>query len=313
MFRCGKDSKKENMRFNKLEFGKKGPEGLKGEGIDETNGWASLGQEVPFSGGNITKQDNRINEPLRSIDLPEFESGQDTRPEADMDIGSMIQEAEKTHDDVQKQIESMKANINSIFGDSPDPISAQVPDYNSRPVAPRTPPAETATNFNLDPFYPANHGNKESETNQIFQPEKSDAEIEQFKRELAETGAKFAEALKHAEQLKSSIDRLDDAKERLQGFSEQDNTKPQAEPITQEQEPQEIPVEQEKPATLEADDESSLKNETVNRIVSRMLDAGEFQNSGLDISQKMRDIEYAKKKLQDKTLEELRILLSTYE
>lgn len=43
-----------------------------------------------------------------------------------------------------------------------------------------------------------------------------------------------------------------------------------------------------------------------------MLNAGEFHDFGLDISQKMRDIEYAKKKLESKSMEELEWALSVY-
>ena len=44
-----------------------------------------------------------------------------------------------------------------------------------------------------------------------------------------------------------------------------------------------------------------------------MLDAGDFHGSGLDISQKMRDIERVKKELQDKSLDELQSILSIYD
>ena len=44
-----------------------------------------------------------------------------------------------------------------------------------------------------------------------------------------------------------------------------------------------------------------------------MLDNGDFHNSGLDIGQKLRDIDYAKRKLQEKTMKELQLVLSTYE
>lgn len=43
-----------------------------------------------------------------------------------------------------------------------------------------------------------------------------------------------------------------------------------------------------------------------------MLNACEFHNSGLDISQKMKDIEYAKKKLESKSMEELKWAISVY-
>lgn len=54
------------------------------------------------------------------------------------------------------------------------------------------------------------------------------------------------------------------------------------------------------------------KNRLINNIIGAMLNAGEFHNSGLDISQKMKDIEYAKKKLESKSMEELEWAISVY-
>lgn len=54
------------------------------------------------------------------------------------------------------------------------------------------------------------------------------------------------------------------------------------------------------------------KDKLINDIISAMLNAGEFQNSGMDISQKMDDIEYAKRNLATKSIEELQWALSVY-
>lgn len=54
------------------------------------------------------------------------------------------------------------------------------------------------------------------------------------------------------------------------------------------------------------------KKRLINDIIGAMLNAGEFHDSGLDISQKMRDIEYAKKKLESKSMEELEWAISVY-
>lgn len=69
--------------------------------------------------------------------------------------------------------------------------------------------------------------------------------------------------------------------------------------------PIEKPVQQEQEMTPE-------KNKLINDIISAMLNAGEFNNSGMDISQKMDDIEYAKRNLATKSLEELQWALSVY-
>ena len=44
-----------------------------------------------------------------------------------------------------------------------------------------------------------------------------------------------------------------------------------------------------------------------------MLNEGEFSNSGLDVAAKMIDIIYAKEKLKAKSVEELKVLLSSYQ
>lgn len=54
------------------------------------------------------------------------------------------------------------------------------------------------------------------------------------------------------------------------------------------------------------------KNRLINDIIRAMLNAGEFNNSGIDINQKMSDIEYAKRNLSTKSIEDLKWALSTY-
>lgn len=80
---------------------------------------------------------------------------------------------------------------------------------------------------------------------------------------------------------------------------------------------QENPAEQDSQVIAETNSSvetnDSLKDETINQIISKMLNAGDFRNSGLDIGQKISDIEYAKKKLQNKTIAELQLLLESYD
>ncbi len=59
-------------------------------------------------------------------------------------------------------------------------------------------------------------------------------------------------------------------------------------------------------------EETQQSDKLINDILSAMLNAGEFHNSGLDITQKMSDLEYVKSKLQTKSLEELEYILSAY-
>lgn len=66
------------------------------------------------------------------------------------------------------------------------------------------------------------------------------------------------------------------------------------------------------PQTNIPNQQTEEKNRLINNIIGAMLNAGEFHNSGLDISQKMKDIEYAKKKLESKSMEELKWAISVY-
>lgn len=64
--------------------------------------------------------------------------------------------------------------------------------------------------------------------------------------------------------------------------------------------------------TITPNEQIQQKDKLISDILSAMLNVGEFHNSGLDISQKMSDLEYAKSKLQTKSLEELEYILSVY-
>lgn len=64
--------------------------------------------------------------------------------------------------------------------------------------------------------------------------------------------------------------------------------------------------------TITPNEQTQQKDKLISDILGAMLNAGEFHNSGLDISQKMSDLEYAKSKLQTKSLEELEYILSVY-
>lgn len=64
--------------------------------------------------------------------------------------------------------------------------------------------------------------------------------------------------------------------------------------------------------TITPNEQTQQKDKLISDILGAMLNAGEFHNSGLDISQKVRDLEYAKSKLQTKSLEELEYILSVY-
>lgn len=63
--------------------------------------------------------------------------------------------------------------------------------------------------------------------------------------------------------------------------------------------------------------EQSISNDNekeilIDGIITGMLNEGEFHNSGLDVVRKADDIRYVKDKLKGKSLDELRLLLSSY-
>ncbi len=69
--------------------------------------------------------------------------------------------------------------------------------------------------------------------------------------------------------------------------------------------PTEKPVQHEQEITSE-------KDKLINDVISAMINAGEFKDSGIDISKKMSDIEYAKRQLSTKSIDELKWALSVY-
>ena len=110
-----------------LEFGKRGIEGLEGEGTDETRGWGEL-KNVPFAGENsMTRHANDINEILNSIKIEEpeedvqpetiaeSESKQRTEPQTYEEI---MENAERTANETKELTKDMMSKLNSIFGDS---------------------------------------------------------------------------------------------------------------------------------------------------------------------------------------------------
>lgn len=65
-------------------------------------------------------------------------------------------------------------------------------------------------------------------------------------------------------------------------------------------------------STVEEGLQIEEKSRLINDIIESMLKAGEFHDSELDISQKMRDIEHTKETLSSKSMEELEWALSFY-
>lgn len=60
-------------------------------------------------------------------------------------------------------------------------------------------------------------------------------------------------------------------------------------------------------------DSNTEKEALIDGIISGMLNEGEFSNSGLDVVAKMNDIKYVKEKLKAKSIDELKLLLASYQ
>ena len=97
--------------MSKIEFGKKGIEGVKKEGAFENDGWSSI-KDMPFAGNSIQddmiKQANEINEMIADLPTVDDEGSETIEP-------STTQEIENSQDEAQKQIEKLKENLHKLF------------------------------------------------------------------------------------------------------------------------------------------------------------------------------------------------------
>ena len=64
--------------------------------------------------------------------------------------------------------------------------------------------------------------------------------------------------------------------------------------------------------TTKTNEQTQHREKLISDIIGAMLNAGEFHNSGLNISQKISDMRDVKRKLETKSLEELEYILSVY-
>ena len=107
------------MKFrNRLEFGISGSEGIRGEGVRENKGWASL-EEVPFAGNiseEMIQEADKINAMLGSIETFGFEDDQNTESKTDVKIDDIKSQPENYRDETLRQIEELEANPHKYFG-----------------------------------------------------------------------------------------------------------------------------------------------------------------------------------------------------
>ena len=113
-----------------LEFGKKGSEGIKREGVFENNGWGAVGN-VPFRSSlvdadrdRMVEKADRINQMLTEMQLDDLETSNPDKNARTLDKTSekagreQDQTQESIEDETQRLIESLKKNLDGMFGRS---------------------------------------------------------------------------------------------------------------------------------------------------------------------------------------------------
>jgi hypothetical protein len=98
-----------------LEFGKSGAEGIRGEGIDETSGWASL-KNTPFIGEEMEEQADEIRRRLELIDIDDNEIEQDiqTKTSENTQEGDILKQNDTESAELHDILNSI--DLGSIFG-----------------------------------------------------------------------------------------------------------------------------------------------------------------------------------------------------
>lgn len=113
-----------------LEFGKRGGEGIKREGVFENNGWGAVGN-VPFRDNladtdrdRMVEEADRIKQMLTEIQLDDLETSNPDKNIQTLDKTSekagreQDQTQELVEDETKRLIESLEKNLGSIFGRS---------------------------------------------------------------------------------------------------------------------------------------------------------------------------------------------------
>lgn len=194
---------------------------------------------------------------------------------------------------VQSEIDRLKSNLGSIFDASP--TKSQQPISQSTTI-PREPAIESV--------------GVTSAPESIVQPAHTEQEKQEIREQMRQAQEQLAKTLEWAKQqpnepqfTSTRSDNIEEAPEWTKDRGVYGYTEPTLEQVRQGIESHNQQVQQ----------EQQNKDTLINGIIGRMADAGEFSHIPLeDVSQRVDTMNMVKKRLQEKSLDELEIILNSY-
>lgn len=194
---------------------------------------------------------------------------------------------------VQSEIDRLKSNLGSIFDASP--TKSQQP-INQSTTIPREPAIESV--------------GVTSAPESIVQPAHTEQEKQEIREQMRQAQEQLAKTLEWAKQqpnepqfTSTRSDNIEEAPEWTKDREVSGYTEPTLEQVRQGLESHNQQVQQ----------EQQNKDTLINGIIGRMADAGEFSHIPLeDVSQRVDTMNMVKKRLQEKSLDELEIILNSY-
>lgn len=194
---------------------------------------------------------------------------------------------------VQSEIDRLKSNLGSIFDALP--TKSQQPISQSTTI-PREPAIESV--------------GVTSAPESIVQPAHTEQEKQEIREQMRQAQEQLAKTLEWAKQqpnepqfTSTRSDNIEEAPEWTKDRGVSGYTEPTLEQVRQGLESHNQQVQQ----------EQQNKDTLINGIIGRMADAGEFSHIPLeDVSQRVDTMDMVKKRLQEKSLDELEIILNSY-
>ena len=194
---------------------------------------------------------------------------------------------------VQSEIDRLKSNLGSIFDASP--TKSQQPISQSTTI-PREPAIESV--------------GVTSAPESIVQPAHTEQEKQEIREQMRQAQEQLAKTLEWAKQqpnepqfTSTRSDNIEEAPEWTKDRGVSGYTEPTLEQVRQGLESHNQQVQQ----------EQQNKDTLINGIIGRIADAGEFSHIPLeDVSQRVDTMNMVKKRLQEKSLDELEIILNSY-
>lgn len=194
---------------------------------------------------------------------------------------------------VQSEIDRLKSNLGSIFDASP--TKSQQPISQSTTI-PREPAIESV--------------GVTSAPESIVQPAHTEQEKQEIREQMRQAQEQLAKTLEWAKQqpnepqfTSTRSDNIEETPEWTKDRGVSGYTEPTLEQVRQGLESHNQQVQQ----------EQQNKDTLINGIIGRIADAGEFSHIPLeDVSQRVDTMNMVKKRLQEKSLDELEIILNSY-